>query len=74
MLVLTRRLGEEIVIDGDIRVTVVAIKGNQVRLGITAPKCVTVDRGEVHERRGEFLMETPVIVPRSRRETCKLHS
>ncbi len=60
MLVLTRRPGEEIVIDGDIRVTVVAIKGNQVRLGVVAPKCITVDRGEVHERRGEFFEVGPL--------------
>jgi carbon storage regulator len=71
MLVLTRRLGEEIVIDGDIRVTVVAIKGNQVRLGITAPKCVTVDRAEVHQRRDEFLVETPLLPPTSRPKICK---
>jgi carbon storage regulator len=54
MLVLTRRSGEEIVIDGDIRVMVVAIKGDKIRLGISAPPSVTVDRSEVHERRGEF--------------------
>jgi carbon storage regulator len=54
MLVLTRRLGEEIVIDGDIRVKVVLIKGDKVRLGITAPEYVAVDRSEVHERRAEF--------------------
>jgi carbon storage regulator len=51
MLVLSRRLGEEIVIDGHIRVTVVEVRGNQVRLGITAPPSVGVDRAEVHERR-----------------------
>ncbi len=51
MLVLTRRVGEEIVIDGNIRVTVVAIKGDRVRLGISAPDFVRVDRQEVHERR-----------------------
>ena len=38
MLVLSRRVGEEIVIGGDIRISVVAIRGQQVRLGITAPK------------------------------------
>ena len=54
MLVLTRQVGEEIVIDGVIRVTVVAIKGGKVRLGISAPPSVTVDRKEVHERRPEF--------------------
>jgi carbon storage regulator len=51
MLVLTRRIGEAIVIDGDIRVTVVAIKGDRVRIGVTAPDFVRVDRQEVHERR-----------------------
>lgn len=54
MLVLTRRLGEEIVIDGRITVTVVSVEGNKVRLGVTAPKSVSVDRSEVHERRAEF--------------------
>jgi len=51
MLVLTRRPGEEIVIGEGIRVTVVAIGPRKVRLGITAPADVTVDRMEVHERR-----------------------
>jgi carbon storage regulator len=51
MLVLTRRLDEAIVINGDIRVTVVSIRGDTVRLGITAPKDVRVDRQEIHERR-----------------------
>jgi carbon storage regulator len=54
MLVLTRRVGEEIVIDGKIRVTVVAMHGDRVRLGITAPENVRVDRQEIHERRSEF--------------------
>jgi carbon storage regulator len=53
MLVLTRRPGEEIVIDGGIRVTVVAIGPRKVRLGITAPADVTVDRMEIHERRAQ---------------------
>ena len=54
MLVLTRSIGEEIVIDGKIRVMVVEVKGDKVRLGTSAPPSVTVDRSEVHERRGEF--------------------
>jgi carbon storage regulator len=54
MLVLTRRVGEEIVIDGNIRVTIVAINGNKIRLGIDAPPSVPVDRKEVHDRRAEF--------------------
>jgi carbon storage regulator len=57
MLALTRRIGEEIVIDGDIRVMVVTVKGDKVRLGISAPASVTVDRSEVHERRREFAYE-----------------
>jgi len=57
MLVLTRNVGEKIIIDGNIQVTVVAIKGNKVRLGIEAPDHVRVDRQEVHERRGEFAEE-----------------
>ena len=51
MLVLTRRLGEEIVISGNIRISVVALQGDRVRLGIEAPESVTVDREEVYERR-----------------------
>jgi len=51
MLVLTRRVGEVIVIDDNIRVTVVSINGEKVRLGVVAPADVTVDREEIHERR-----------------------
>ncbi|HEV3168397.1 MAG TPA: carbon storage regulator CsrA [Isosphaeraceae bacterium] len=47
MLVLTRKLNETIVIDGDIRVTVVGIRGNQVRLGIVAPAGIVVLREEL---------------------------
>jgi carbon storage regulator len=54
MLVLTRRLGEEIVIGNGIRVTVTAIRGDRVRIGITAPPNVRVDRAEVHARIREF--------------------
>jgi carbon storage regulator len=51
MLVLSRRLGEEIVINGNIRLRVVEVDGNRVRLGVVAPRNVTVDRSEVHDRR-----------------------
>ena len=57
MLVLTRRVGEEIVIDNDIRVMIVAINGDKVRLGINAPPSVRVDRKEVHERRSEAMTD-----------------
>jgi carbon storage regulator len=54
MLVLTRQVGEEIVINGNVRVSIVAVKGGKVRLGITAPPEVPVDRKEVHDRRPAF--------------------
>ena len=54
MLVLTRKVGESIVIGGGIRVTVTAIDGNKVRLGIEAPPEVRVDREEVARRLREF--------------------
>jgi carbon storage regulator len=55
MLVLTRRVGEEIVIGDGIRVKIVALHNQRVRLGITAPPEVTVHREEVHLRRQEFI-------------------
>ncbi|AMA46503.1 carbon storage regulator CsrA [Pseudomonas entomophila] len=50
MLILTRKTGETIVINENIRVTVLAVKGNQVRIGIEAPEDVPVHRHEVQER------------------------
>jgi carbon storage regulator len=54
MLVLTRRIGQEIVIGDQIRVRVVDVRGNKVRLAITAPESLRVDRLEIHERRAQF--------------------
>ncbi|HBI42681.1 MAG TPA: hypothetical protein DDY78_07465 [Planctomycetales bacterium] len=56
MLVLSRRVGEEIVIDGRIRLVVLAVHAGVARLGVKAPPCVTVDREEVHVRRGTALL------------------
>lgn len=50
MLVLTRKLGESIVIGNHVRVTVLDMQGKQIRLGIEAPTEVSVHRGEVYER------------------------
>jgi carbon storage regulator len=51
MLVVTRKTGQEIVIGDNIRIMVTAVRADRVRLGITAPQNVRVDRAEVHERR-----------------------
>ncbi len=50
MLILTRRVGETIVIGDDVIITVLGIKGNQVRIGINAPKTVSVHREEIYQR------------------------
>ena len=50
MLILTRRVGESVVIGEDVTVTVLGVKGNQVRIGINAPKSVAVHREEIFER------------------------
>jgi carbon storage regulator len=68
MLVLSRRLGEEVVIAGTIRVTILATNGDRVRIGIVAPPSVPVQRQEVHDRRamqsGQDRGETlPCVTP-----------
>jgi carbon storage regulator len=50
MLILTRRVGETVVIGDDVQVTVLGVKGNQVRLGVTAPRDVSVHRLEIYDR------------------------
>jgi carbon storage regulator CsrA len=50
MLILTRRVGESLMIGDEIKVTVLDVKGNQIRLGVQAPKTVTVHREEIYRR------------------------
>jgi carbon storage regulator len=50
MLVLTRRVGESLIISDDMKVTVLGIKGNQIRVGVSAPRDVAVHREEIYNR------------------------
>ena len=50
MLILTRRVGETLMIGNEVTVTVLGVKGNQVRIGVNAPKDVAVHREEIYDR------------------------
>lgn len=50
MLIISRRVGESVVIGEDVLITVLRVKGNQVRLGVNAPKSIAVQREEISER------------------------
>ncbi len=62
MLVLTRKVNQEIIIGDDIRITVVAVAGDHVKLGITAPRSVPVHRFEIYRER---LAEAADTAPRA---------
>ena len=59
MLILTRRVGETLMIGDQVTVTVLGVKGNQVRIGITAPKDVAVHREEIFKRISKDTPEAP---------------
>ena len=63
MLVLSRKATESVIIDGCIKVTVVKIDGNKVRLAFEAPPEVRIDRAEIHEARQQFIeVDAPELV------------
>ena len=63
MLVLTRKIGEEIVIAGNIRISIVEVGPGRVKIGIVAPRSVSVDRAEVHEKKQSGAVEEPIEAP-----------
>ena len=50
MLILTRRVGETVMVGDDVSITVLGVKGNQVRIGVNAPKEIAVHREEIYDR------------------------
>ena len=66
MLVLTRRVGEKLIIGENVTVTVLGVKGGQVRIGINAPRDVSVNREEIYQR---ILKERDGLNPAPRRES-----
>ena len=62
MLILTRRIGETLIIGDDVNITVLGVKGNQVRLGINAPKDVSVHREEIYLRIQQEKEDTDVVL------------
>lgn len=68
MLILTRRVGETLIIGDDVIVTVLGIKGNQVRIGINAPKDVSVHREEIYQRIQQEKNAVPVAEKPAKKE------
>ena len=69
MLILTRRVGETVMIGNEVTVTVLGVKGNQVRIGVNAPKDVAVHREEIYER---IKREEEIMMATSARPVAKI--
>jgi carbon storage regulator len=66
MLILTRRVGETVMIGNEVTVTVLGVKGNQVRVGVTAPRSVAVHREEIYDRIKQEGEGSPLVAVPSR--------
>ena len=71
MLILTRRVGETLMIGDEVTVTVLGVKGNQVRIGINAPKDVAVHREEIYERIKREQSGLPAVLATSEDEAAE---
>lgn len=67
MLILSRRFGESLHIGQEISLTILGIKGNQVKIGIDAPKAIAVHREEIYEK---IKMEHKTVTDRNRKKLC----
>lgn len=63
MLVLTRKAGEQVIINGNIRISVVSVGPGRVKIGIDAPSDVKIDREEVHTKKQDEALPTPAMTP-----------
>ena len=63
MLILTRRQGESIIVGDNVRITVISVKGNQVRIGVEAPRSVSVQRQEIVGKKDLAPEEDSEIIP-----------